>query len=267
MRVEAGSNARQHKAVGKHMSGKVLIAGETWFSTSVHTKGFDSFTTTTFHEGYSFLKAALEASGFAVDVIENHVAPEKFPETVEVLKQYSTVILSDIGANTLLLHPKTWLRSERAANKLDAIASYVRSGGGLIMVGGYLTFTGIEAKGCWKDTAVEACLPVRLMASDDRREHPEGVVGEIVQSSHPVLAGIEGPLPAVLGYNRVSLAPEGELLATVDGDPLIAVAEVGKGRSAVFTSDCSPHWCPAEFVNWPGYRQIWSNLCAWTGRQ
>lgn len=252
---------------GERMPGKILIAGETWFSTSVHTKGFDSFTTTTFHEGYSFLKAALEASGYEVDVVENHVAPVKFPETVEALKQYSAIILSDIGANTLLLHPKTWLRSERAVNKLDSIAGYVRSGGGLIMVGGYLTFTGIEAKGCWKDTVVEACLPVRLMASDDRREHPEGVVGKIVNPSHPVLAGIEGPLPAVLGYNRVNLAPEAELLATVDGDPLIAVAEVGKGRSAVFTSDCSPHWCPTEFVNWRGYGQIWSNLCAWTGRQ
>jgi len=248
------------------MAGRILIAGETWFTTSVHTKGFDSFTTTTFHEGYSFLKQALENSGYEVDVIENHVAPTQFPETAEALGRYSAIILSDIGANTLLLHPKTWLRSEPAANKLDAIAQYVRSGGGLIMAGGYLTFTGFEAKGCWKDTVVEACLPVRLSASDDRREHPEGIVGQIVKPAHPVLNGVTGPLPALLGYNRVTLAPGSELLATVGGDPLIALAEVGKGRSAVFTSDVSPHWCPADFVNWPGYRAMWSNLCAWTGR-
>jgi uncharacterized membrane protein len=143
----------------------------------------------------------------------------------------------------------------------------VKSGGGLIMVGGYLTFTGIEAKGCWKDTVVEACLPVRLMPTDDRKEHPEGIVGEIVEPAHPVLKGVEGPLPAVLGYNKVALAEGAQLLATVGGDPLIAVAEIGAGRSAAFTSDCSPHWCPTEFVNWPGYRTLWSNLCAWTGRQ
>ncbi len=249
------------------MANKILIAGETWFTTAIHTKGFDSFTTTTFGEGYSFLKAALEASGYEVDVIENHVAPTQFPETVRALEQYSTIILSDIGANTLLLPPQTWLRSERAINRLDVIADYVKAGGGLIMVGGYLTFSGIEAKGCWKDTVVEACLPVRLSATDDRREHPEGIVGKIVRPTHAVLEGVEGPLPAVLGYNRVRLAEGAELLATVGGDPLIAVTEVGAGRSAVFTSDCSPHWCPTDFINWPGYKTLWANLCAWTGRQ
>jgi uncharacterized membrane protein len=248
------------------LSRKILIAGETWFTTATHTKGFDSFTTTTFGEGYSYLQAALEASGYEVDVIENHVAPTRFPDTVEALQQYSTIILSDIGANTLLLHPNTWLRAESTPNKLDAIAGYVKAGGGLIMVGGYLTFTGIEAKGCWKDTVVEACLPVRLMATDDRREHPEGITGAIVKADHPIVKGVDGPLPKLLGYNRVTLAQGADLLATIGSDPLLAVTEAGAGRTAAFMSDCSPHWCPMDFVNWPGYRSLWSNLCAWTGR-
>lgn len=249
------------------MASKILIVGETWVTTATHTKGFDSFITTTFGEGYSFLKAALEASGYEVDVIENHHAPVRFPETVEALSAYSTVILSDIGANTLLLHPKTWLHSERSVNKLDVIADYVRGGGGLIMVGGYLTFTGIEAKGCWKDTMVEATLPVRLMATDDRREHPEGMTGSFETRDHPVLTGLEGTLPPLLGYNRVMLAEGGELLATIGDDPLLAVGTFGAGRTAAFMSDCSPHWCPPDFIAWPGYRTLWSNLCAWTGGQ
>lgn len=248
------------------MGNRILIVGETWFTTATHTKGFDSFTTTTFGEGYSYLKAALEETGFEVDVIENHVAPTHFPDNVAALKKYDTVILSDIGANTLLLHPNTWLKAQSSVNKLDVIADYVRGGGGLIMVGGYLTFTGIEAKGCWKDTVVEACLPVKLMATDDRREHPEGIVGAVTKPSHPVMQGVTGPLPAVLGYNRVTLADGAELIATIGTDPLLAVTEVGAGRSAAFMSDCSPHWCPLDFVNWPGYRTMWSNLCAWTGR-
>lgn len=248
------------------MAHKILIAGETWFQTTTHTKGFDSFITTSFGEGYSYLQAALERSGYEVDVIENHVAPTDFPETAEALRQYSTVILSDIGANTLLLHPRTWHRAEPTPNRLDAIADYVKGGGGLIMVGGYLTFTGIEAKGCWKDTAVEACLPVRLMATDDRREHPEGVAGEIVQRDHAVVQGVDGALPKLLGYNRVTLAEGAELIATIKGDPLLAVTEAGAGRTAAFMSDCSPHWCPTAFIDWPGYRTLWSNLCAWTGR-
>ncbi len=248
------------------MGKKILIVGETWVTTATHTKGFDSFITTTFHEGYSFLKTALERSGYEVDVIENHVAPTHFPDTVDALKNYSTVILSDIGANTLLLHPRTWLQAQSSTNKLDVIADYVKSGGGLIMVGGYLTFTGIEAKGCWKDTVVEDCLPVRLMATDDRREHPEGIVGQVVKADHAVVNGVEGPLPAVLGYNRVTLADGAELIATVGDDPLLALTEAGAGRTAAFMTDCSPHWCPIDFINWPGYQTLWSNLCAWTSK-
>ena len=32
------------------MKGRILIAGETWVTTAMHTKGFDTFVTTTFGE-------------------------------------------------------------------------------------------------------------------------------------------------------------------------------------------------------------------------
>jgi uncharacterized membrane protein len=243
---------------------KILIVGETWITNSTHTKGFDSFSTAHFGEGYSYLKAALERGGFAVEIIENHVAALKFPTEIADLQEYSTIILSDIGANTLLLAPRTWREAKPAANRLQLIADYVRGGGGLIMVGGYLTFTGIEAKGFWRNTPVEEVLPVRLSAADDRSEHPEGVSAEVVDGAHPILKGVEGPWPSLLGYNRVTLAKDARLVATICGDPLIATAETGKGRTAVFTSDCSPHWCPAEFIAWRGYDAVWQNLCAWT---
>ena len=40
-------------------SGKVLIAGESWVTHSIHQKGFDSFTTTSYEEGVGPLRAAL----------------------------------------------------------------------------------------------------------------------------------------------------------------------------------------------------------------
>lgn len=243
---------------------KILIVGETWTTYSVHTKGFDSFTTSSYGEGYSYLKKTLEDRGFEVDVITNEVAPRDFPDTAEQLGKYATIILSDIGANTLLLTPKTWRNAEVAPNKLLAIKDYVAAGGGLIMVGGYLTFTGVDAKGFWKDTPVADCLPVTMMATDDRREHPEGIRASIVDRGHSVLGGVEGEWPALLGYNRVFLKDDATLIATVGDDPLLALAEFGKGRTAVFTSDCSPHWCPKDFIEWPGYGAIWGNLCTWT---
>ena len=38
-----------------------------------------------------------------------HEAQRDFPQTPEGLAAYDAVILSDIGSNTLLLHPDTWI--------------------------------------------------------------------------------------------------------------------------------------------------------------
>jgi uncharacterized membrane protein len=191
---DAGGSRRRLSPQGRSMSDKpkVLIVGETWITHSTHTKGFDSFSTASFGEGYSYLKAALERGGFDVDVIENHVAATKFPAALRGLLPYSTIILSDIGANTLLLTPQTWRQAEPTANRLQLIADYVQNGGGLVMIGGYLTFTGVEAKGFWKDTPVEAVLPVRLFPYDDRSEHPEGIVAKVTDAAHPILADVAG---------------------------------------------------------------------------
>ncbi len=245
---------------------RILIVGETWISQVTHTKGFDSFTTASSGEGYSFLKRALERSGFTVDVITNHDAPTLFPSKLTALQAYSTIILSDIGANTLLLTAATWSEGRTTVNRVQLIAEYVKAGGGLIMVGGYLTFMGIEGKGFWRGTPVEAVLPIRMLPYDDRSERPEGVSGKVVNHLHPVMEGLHGDWPALLGYNRVTLADGAELLATIDGDPLVATIALEHGRAAVFTSDCSPHWCPLPFIEWPGYTTLWRNLCSWTSR-
>ncbi len=242
---------------------RVLIAGETWLTHSIHTKGFDSFTTSSFGEGYSFLKSALEGGGYTVDVIENQVASEQFPTELADLQRYGTLILSDIGANTLLLSNTTWKFAKPAVNRLKLIAEYVRGGGGLVMVGGYLTFMGIEGKGAWRNTPVEAVLPVEMLPYDDRVEHPEAIAPDTRMAAHAVLAGVDGAWPALLGHNRVIARTDAEVIATIGEDPLLVVGKAGSGRSVAFTSDCSPHWCPNEFIEWSGYAALWRSICAW----
>src|SRR5262249_6468079 len=139
--------------------------------------------------GADDLRAALAAGGFEVDFLPNHLAPTRFPSSAEALADYGCVILSDIGTNTLLLPPATWERGERTPNRLELLREYIRQGGGLIMVGGYLTFQGIDGKGRWAGSPVEDVLPVTLQTGDDRVERPEGI-RPCVGAHHPILAAL-----------------------------------------------------------------------------
>jgi uncharacterized membrane protein len=244
------------------MSKKILLAGESWLSHTTHVKGFDTFNTAVYETGEKWLKEALEKGGYTVEFLPNHLAGEQFPYTMDELNQYDCVILSDIGSNTLLLPQETFNSSVRKPNRCNLLKDYVLQGGSLLMVGGYLTFSGVDAKGRWAMTAVQDVLPVEVMTIDDRMEHCEGVFPSVV-SDDDILSGIPKEWPYLLGYNKTKATMDSTTLVSIDGDPLIAVQKFGDGRSAVFTSDCAPHWCPPEFLEWEGYVPMWNNLLDW----
>ncbi|MEN6429939.1 MAG: glutamine amidotransferase, partial [Coriobacteriales bacterium] len=108
---------------------RVLVAGESWVSESTHYKGFDNFTSVVYERGVGPLKTALEGAGIGVDHMPAHEVPERFPASVAELAVYDVVVLSDIGADSILLHPDTWLRGQRTVNRLVVLAEWVRSGG------------------------------------------------------------------------------------------------------------------------------------------
>lgn len=248
------------------MTKKILLAGESWTSYTTHVKGFDSFYTSTYETGEKWLKKALEAGGYEVTFMPNHIAAESFPYEMDELKNFDSVILSDIGSDSLLIPNITFTQSERRPNRCDLIRDYVLQGGGLLMVGGYMTFTGVDAKGRWGMTSVQEVLPVTLMQVDDRQEHPEGIFPKLIKD-HPALKKISGAWPYFMGYNKSKAMPDAEVLVTIGGDPLVALAERGKGRCAVFASDCAPHWGPPPFVNWEHYDDLWQGLMDWLTKQ
>jgi uncharacterized membrane protein len=246
---------------------RVLLAGESWVTHSVHVKGVDSFDTSTYVEGAGRLIESLETAGLDVDYLPAHLVPARFPATPADLAAYGAVILSDIGANSLLLAPDTFERSAAAPNRLASVEQFVRDGGGLLMIGGYLSFAGIEGKARYHNTPVETALPVTISPHDDRAERPEGVHPAVVEPGHPVLDGVPEDWPALLGYNRLTGKSATQVLVRCDADPLLVVGSHGAGRSAAFASDCAPHWCPPAFMDWPGYNPLWGNLLNWLSGQ
>lgn len=243
-------------------SGRILLAGETWFSYGVHQKGFSAYTTGSYEEGQTELIRVLTEQGWIVDHVPNHLATEQFPWTADELARYDVVILSDISADTLQLHPDTFLRGQRRPDRLGAIADFTTAGGGFLMIGGYMSFSGFEGKARFHGTAIEEILPVRMLGFDDRVETPQGVTPATCSNPHPVLEALPAEWPHFLGYNR--LVPDGgDVLLDVGRDPFLVVGEHGEGRTAAFASDCSPHWGSPEFMAWKGYGPFWAALMSW----
>jgi uncharacterized membrane protein len=242
---------------------RVLLAGESWVSSTTHFKGFDFFSSTVYEVGVDYMAKALSGNGITFEHMPSHVAQKEFPLTLDSLSRYDVVILSDIGANTLLLHPDTWLRGKSMPNRLKLLKQWVENGGGLAMCGGYMSFAGIYGAAKYYRTVIEEILPVNLLTFDDRVEVPEGVNSEVLMPEHPIVQGVPTDLPLLLGYNELVLKPDAQLLISAGEHPMLAVRSVGQGRTLAWASDIGPHWCPEPFVTWEGYARLWRQAAAW----
>lgn len=246
---------------------RVLVVGESWVKHTVHQKGFDSFHTTEYEEGADAFLEGLGQSGFDVTYIRAHEISRRFPTTAADLDEFDVVVISDVGSNSFLLCDETFLRSERSVNRLTLLADYVRRGGGLVMVGGYMSFSGIDGRARFGQSPLAATLPVTMLDHDDRVEVPEGLHATVIEPGHEVLGGTPPEWPLLLGYNRVAAKPESTVVARFGEDPLLVVGQEGAGRTVAFASDLAPHWAPPEFVSWAHYDQLWAAVLRWAASQ
>lgn len=243
----------------------ILVAGESWIRHTIHMKGFDQFHNTEYEEGATVFLDNLAADGHEVTYVRGHEISSRFPKIAQEIDRYDVVVISDIGSNSFQLPDETFLRSEMSPNRLGVVADYVRRGGGLVMVGGYLSFTGIDAKARFGMTPLADVLPVTMLTYDDRIEVPEGCKVEVRLPGHPVLGDTPNEWPPLLGYNRVIPRDDAEVVARSGDDPILVTGTFGSGRAVAFTSDLAPHWAPPEFVEWTSYAHLWSSILSWAG--
>lgn len=249
------------------MTSRVLFVGESWNTFAQHTKGLAAYSTSGYEEGAEQLLDVLGKAGHTVDYLPNHLAVEQFPYELEELQaNYDVIVLSDAPADSFLLPPAVFVRGERRPNRLSLIGEFVAAGGGLLMIGGYMSFSGFEGRGRFSLTPLAEVLPVKMLVHDDRIETPEGVVPQVdaAASDHAILGGVEAEWPFFLGYNRFAAKPGTETLMSVGDDPFLVVGAHGGGRVAAFASDCSPHWGSPAFMAWDSYAAFWSQLVGWT---
>ena len=194
---------------------KVLLIGEFWSIHMTYSKGFDSFTSTKYEEGATFLISQLILRDIEVDYFPAHQIQLGFDLD---LNNYDVVIISDIGSNTFLLQNNTFYNLKTVPNALVKIKDYVANGGGFMMIGGYLSFMGIEAKANYKNTILNEVFPVEMLDGDDRVEVPEGIRASYVNPEHETVKGFEGVPLFLLGYNRVKAREGSEVVMAVGDD-------------------------------------------------
>ncbi|MBJ7330127.1 MAG: cytoplasmic protein [Solirubrobacteraceae bacterium] len=237
---------------------RILLVGESWVTQTTHIKGVDHFTATAYEEGTEWMLRALAAHD--VEHLPAHLVPSSFPSSFE---DYDAVIISDVGADSVLLHPATLAQSVRTPDRLAALRDFVLGGGGLAMIGGWMSFSGYEGRAKYGRTAIADVLPAWMHDGDDRFEAPAGVTPSVVAPDHPILEGLPSEWPWFLGYNRLFTRDDCEVLLTCGPDPFLAVGSFGTGRSLVFASDCAPHWAPPAFLEWEHHDRFWGQAVGW----
>lgn len=200
-----------------------------------------------------------------------------FPRALAGLLDYDVVIHSDIKISSFT--------PDQLANLAKLVELH---GGGFVMIGGNSAF----GKGGYHRTVLDRIIPVAMASADDSESRPIRLEVSPAAWAHPLIAFSEDRVetariwtekfPTLYGMNRVERAkPGATVLAQADeGNVLIAVQEIGKGRSMAFTSDTTRSWGRDFETIWgegaaPGrrlteansdsryYRQFWVNAVRW----
>lgn len=188
-----------------------------------------------------YYRSISQFNGWSLD----HIASDKPIQHLD--GDYHLYILSDYPHN----------RFESSLE--NSILRQIHLGRGLIMVGGWSSFTGLDGE--YFGTAIGNALPVSCMSVDDRVNDWQGFFLR-PKMKHPILEGLDWKeSPVIIGYNHVvpragslvlidaSPLRPGFRLAQSDVAPILVAGKFGKGRICVYTSDLVPHWC-GGLVDW-----------------
>jgi uncharacterized membrane protein len=169
----------------------------------------------------------------------------------------------------------------RSSELLGNLAEYVRRGGALVMIGGDRSFD----EGAYAATPLAEVLPVRLGVAGERtntasfraRLSPQGRLHPLTQllPNRQESEAMWGRLAGLDGLNLTrGLAPGSASLlvhptletATGEPMPVLAVREVGAGRTLALMGDSSWRWVMAEAAAGHGnqaYLRFWKSAMRW----
>lgn len=222
------------------------------------------------------LVEAIESDEVKVTCLANWELYRLEPGKLEkYLEKSKCLIISDVEAKCFHLYPSFFDRAKREnkivtfPDRLNLIKEWVHDGGGLMMLGGWLSFSGAQGRSGWGRSAIAEILPVECLPFEDLVESSAGFTSKILFSDHPVVKELPwGSFPPIFGYNEVKPKKDAKILVSVKetGHPLVVVGEYGKGRIFTYMSDPAPHW-GINFELWDGYNSFWKQSVDWVKNQ
>lgn len=180
-----------------------------------------------------YLAAILKWGAYSFDYLpDGRPVPESW-----MRRPYKTVVLSDYRYSN-------WTLSSR-----KRLIQRVGDGLGLLMIGGWASFTG--QVGGYAGTDLEALLPVRCVPGDDRIQNARGAL-LFPDKNPPLVCGYHKAFPkpgsTVTKVFRDVLYKEGRLKLGPP-KPALVLGRYGRGKTAAFLTDCAPHWA-GGLVDW-----------------
>ncbi len=205
---------------------------------------------TALREAGSYLAGVMAHGSIPFDYLASN---QEFTDEF-LFRAYRGIVLSDYPAINF------------APSQLAKLAEKVHQGMGLLMIGGWASFTGANRE--YTETVLRELLPVIMQEQDDRVNSWQPCLIE-KKKDHAIVDALPFDRfpPSVGGFNRFQAKPGAETILTVrqigvsrkegqlvfspsfDIDPLLVVGSFGSGRVCAFASDVAPHWV-GGLVDW-----------------
>jgi len=113
-----------------------------------------------------------------------------------MLKTTSVVIISDVEAKHFQLYPSFFEASSTRVvvpsypDRLISLKNWVADGGGLMMLGGWLSFSGMEEKAGWRRTPMGRGFASKLPGRRRPGRFFGGFTPEVLMPEHPLVKGL-----------------------------------------------------------------------------
>lgn len=163
-----------------------------------------------------------------------------FPPTYEELLGYDLLVLSDMAAGPDFA--------------MEMVADFVRHGGGLLTLGGLLTY----GAGQWRGTVLEELLPVTFPGGFDLKWEKPGAAPKPV-GKHSINTGLNWPKDARFFWIHDAQPKDGNTVVMAAGKrPILVLGSDGEGRVAALLATCHGEPVPGQTEAWK--TETWTKL-------